>query len=208
MVVQNRLKCAIEFSLVGSTTTTLEDVGHEYRRRSPSGGTVAEDGGGRTIKSWIEGELAELFALTEMDGKPAVKFASTKKTLTDAPIGLEEKLKLLSSLRIGTGIAERSDDAEYSFVPTRAWRAFFEDTHDIFVGAKGSGKSQLLKHAFGAGKTELLDKVRIIHVDAARDQYLLLPKAALKQLRVRTHIQNMTTAARAQAERKMSAHLS
>ena len=93
MVVQNRLKCAIEFSLVGSTTTTLEDVGHEYRRRSPSGGTVAEDGGGRTIKSWIEGELAELFALTEMDGKPAVKFASTKKTLTDAPVSLEEKLK-------------------------------------------------------------------------------------------------------------------
>lgn len=187
MIIQSRIREAIEFSLVGRTSVTLEDVGHEYRRRSPSGGTIVEDGGGKSVKSWIEGELSDTFSLTEIDQKPAVKFVSEKKTLTDTPVSIEEKLEILSSLKIGTGIAERSDDAAYAFLPTKAWRAFADDTHDIFVGAKGSGKSQLLKHAFGIGQGELPTDVRIIHIDAARDQYLLPPRVALKQLSVEAH---------------------
>ncbi len=187
MIVQERLKAAIEFSLLGRKSATLEEVGHEYRRRSISGSTIAAEAGGKTLRAWIEEDFSEVFRTINQDGKPAVEFVDGKRSLTDKPLTVDEKIEILSSIRIGTGIAERRDDAGFAFLQTKAWRAFAEDTHDIFVGAKGSGKSQILRHSFGIGRNELPEDVRVIHVDAAKDQYLLPPRAALKPLSIEAH---------------------
>lgn len=186
MTVQERLIAAIEFCLQSKTSATLEEVGHEYRRRSISGNSLTDEGGGRPLRDWIEKELSDTFKVNQDGEKPTVEFRG-RKSLSDQPISIDQKIEILSSLKIGTGIAERRDDAKFAFLPTNAWRAFAGDTHDVFVGAKGSGKSQILQHAKGPGKAEVSEGVRIIHVDAAKDQYLLPPKASLKPLSTDGH---------------------
>ena len=82
-------------------------------------------------------------------------------------------------------------------------------------GGWGTGKSHFLKLWTGAHTLELGGAATVIYFDAFANDFLDDPLTSLVSslvsqaaTRVRTHNQNITTAASAQADMKMSAHLS
>lgn len=55
------------------------------------------------------------------------------------------KLEILERLDLGSSIAENDDNLSRYFVPTVALSDFLSDRYDLIRGAKGSGKSAILK---------------------------------------------------------------
>lgn len=55
------------------------------------------------------------------------------------------KNEILERLNLGSSVAENDDDLESYFVPTVALDDFLADRYDLIRGAKGSGKSAILR---------------------------------------------------------------
>jgi hypothetical protein len=55
------------------------------------------------------------------------------------------KVQILEQLNLGSSVAENDDNLESYFVPTIALDDFLSDRYDLIRGAKGSGKSAILR---------------------------------------------------------------
>jgi hypothetical protein len=56
-----------------------------------------------------------------------------------------QKSEILERLNLGSSVAENDDNLERYFVPTVALDDFLSDRYDLIRGAKGSGKSAILR---------------------------------------------------------------
>src|SRR5262249_28040000 len=71
------------------------------------------------------------------------------------------KAEILERLNLGSSIAENDENLSNYFVPTVALTDFLNDRHDLILGAKGSGKSAILKIVSQKQYPELSD-VRLV----------------------------------------------
>ena len=72
------------------------------------------------------------------------------------------KSEILDRLNLGSSIAENDENLSRYFVPTAALNDFLSDRYDLIRGAKGSGKSAILKILTQTQYTQLADVQLVI----------------------------------------------